>query len=75
MSEEGLAGRMKRRRELHADKGTGQEAIPGSCGFTLPFTCRTVMEQNRGQPLISMHSIALNNMEQTANTSHDGSEV
>lgn len=66
---------MKRTRELHADKETGQQPNPGSRGFTLPFTCQTITDQNRGQPLISMHRIVLNNMDESAATSHGRSEV
>lgn len=75
MSEEGLRRRTKRTRELHADKETGQEPNPGSRGFTLPFTCQTITDQNRGHPLISMHSMVLNNMDERATTSHGRSEV
>lgn len=75
MSEQGLRRQMKRWRELHADKETEQEPNPGMCGFTLPFTCQTIRHQNRGQPLIPMHSMVLNNMDQTETTSHNKSEV
>lgn len=75
MSGEGLQRWMKRTRELHADKGSGQKPNRGSRGFTLPFTCQTIIGLYRGHSLISMHSMALSNMAKRVTTSHRRSEV